>query len=304
MADNLARPVEPGDRGRPLPAAPDSPGDRLASVGRIFYALPMVAFGAMNLLWRGFVTSMVPPWPAWIPGQPFWACLVGVVLIAIGAAILFEVKVRLAAATLGTMMLLSVALLFVPRVAPKAGVLIEYTGPSEFIVLAAGAFLIARLAAERGRAGAGPISTAGRASADPTLPVRVLFAALLVLCGIDHFIYTTFVAALVPAWIPHHVFWTYFAGVALIAGGLGMLVEKTRVPAALLTGVMLFTWCVILHTPRALAAPHDTMEWSSVWESLAFAGLAFLLAATPSPAVERRGRGASSVFAEAPTAAE
>jgi uncharacterized membrane protein YphA (DoxX/SURF4 family) len=92
---------------------------------------------------------------------------------------------------------------------------------------------------------------------------------------------------LVPAWIPNHYFWTYFAGVALIAGGLGLVVEKTKRWPALLSGGMIFTWFVILHIPRALAAPHDAMEWSSVCESLAFSGMAFLLAATPSTAAER-----------------
>src|ERR1700674_5753299 len=59
--------------------------DRLASVGRIFFAASMIGFGAMNILWQGFVTTMVPPWPSWVPGRSLWACLVGVVLIAIGA---------------------------------------------------------------------------------------------------------------------------------------------------------------------------------------------------------------------------
>src|ERR1700674_2347674 len=103
--------------------------DRLASVGRIFFAASMIGFGAMNILWQGFVTTMVPPWPSWVPGRSLWACLVGVVLIAIGAAILFQIQARLAAVALGTMMLLSGILLYGPRVAAKAGVLGIYFGP-------------------------------------------------------------------------------------------------------------------------------------------------------------------------------
>jgi len=48
--------------------------------------------------------------------------------------------------------------------------------------------------------------------------------ALAITCavfGVDHFLYVDFVASLVPAWIPHHVFWAHFCGAALIAAGMG-----------------------------------------------------------------------------------
>src|ERR1700674_3259482 len=93
-------------------------------------------------------------------------------------------------------------------------------------------------------------------------------------------------------WVPGRGLWACLVGVVLvaigaIAGGLGLVVEKTKRWAALLSGGMIFTWFVILHIPRALAAPHDTNEWSSVCESLAVSGMAFLLAATSSTAAER-----------------
>jgi uncharacterized membrane protein YphA (DoxX/SURF4 family) len=83
----------------------------------------------------------------------------------------------------------------------------------------------------------------------------------------------------VPRWIPGHVFWTYFAGIALIAGGLGILVPKLTKPAALLTGTMIFLWIVLLHIPRALAAPHDANETTAVFEAIAISATAFLIAA-------------------------
>ena len=73
---------------------------------------------------------------------------------------------------------------------------------------------------------------------------------------------------------------------ALIAAGLGLVLEKTKRWVALLSGGMIFTSFLILHIPRALAAPHDIVEWSSVCESLAFSGMAFLLAARSSTAAE------------------
>jgi uncharacterized membrane protein len=102
----------------------------------------------------------------------------------------------------------------------------------------------------------------------------------MVVFGYMHFLYPDFVATLVPNWIPGHLFWTYFAAVALIASGLGILLNIQRRLAALLLGIMLFLWVIMLHIPRAVVAlPADHgNEWASVFEALAFSGMAFLLA--------------------------
>jgi len=49
---------------------------------------------------------------------------------------------------------------------------------------------------------------------------------------------------------------------------------------ALLLGLMLFFWVFMLHIPRAIADPHsgNGNEWASVFEALAFSGIAFLIA--------------------------
>ena len=44
----------------------------------------------------------------------------------------------------------------------------------------------------------------------------------MLLGGIQHFRSVEFVVTLVPSWVPGGgLFWTYFAGVALIVGGAG-----------------------------------------------------------------------------------
>ena len=97
--------------------------------------------------------------------------------------------------------------------------------------------------------------------------------------GIQHFLFTDFVMSLVPSWIPGARFWTEFAGVALIAGGLGLVVPRTARLSAALCGLMIFLWLVMLHVPRALAAPEafHRNEWTAVVEALAMSGIALLL---------------------------
>src|SRR5262249_25089686 len=96
-------------------------------------------------------------------------------------------------------------------------------------------------------------------------------------CGVLHFFYVNTVADLVPAWIPGHVFWTYFSGIALIAGGVGMNVPPTARAAAGLSALMIFLWVVLLHIPRAMADLRDSNETTAVFEALAVAGGALLV---------------------------
>ena len=112
--------------------------------------------------------------------------------------------------------------------------------------------------------------------------------------GIQHFLFAQFVKTLVPAWIPpDQSFWTYFAAVALIAGGAGLMVPRTTRLAAALSGLMIFLWVLLLHIPRALGAPDAAQaqnEWTAVFEALAFSGIAFMLTRVGAPARPERAR--------------
>jgi uncharacterized membrane protein YphA (DoxX/SURF4 family) len=101
--------------------------------------------------------------------------------------------------------------------------------------------------------------------------------------------FTAFVASLIPGWFPGNaVFWTYFAGVALIAGGIGLFIPLTARLAALLSGLMVFSWFWIVHIPRTLLSVSDGI---AVFEALAVSGIAFVIAGYVGEA-ERSGRGA------------
>jgi len=66
------------------------------------------------------------------------------------------------------------------------------------------------------------------------------------------------------------------------ASVLGVLLDlRVARLASLLTGVMIFLWVLRLHIPRAIADPYTYVgnEWASVFEALAFSGMAFMLTA-------------------------
>ncbi len=205
------------------------------SLGRAFFGVATLASGVLQLVTGDFV-RLVPKLPAWVPAPSAWAYLTGVVLVAVGIAILSGRMARPAASLLGVLILLVFVLLYVPSLVWNPEIDRPYllgfmwTNPLKALALAGGA---AMLAAPPG--GERPLAALVRAFARLEPLGGRLLALFLVVCGIQHFVYSDFVTTLVPAWIPAQRFWTYFAGVALLAGGLGLLVPQTARLAATLS---------------------------------------------------------------------
>jgi uncharacterized membrane protein len=253
----------------------------LRRFGRIAFALPMVAFGVAHLVAGDLTTRFARGWPEGIRGRTAVAYVLGIVLIVAGLAVLAGKETRGAAFILAALIALSLVFLSIPRIVAKPGFGGSWTNPAKYMVLLGGALLVGRLG--RDEKGLTPEAKAEESPNDgpielSALPARLFLSIFLTLGGIQHFVYESFVVTLIPDWIPNHVFWARFAGVALIAGGLGIWLPRTARLAGTLTGVMIFLWFVMLHIPRAAASPKDPLEWSGVFESLAMSGVAFLVA--------------------------
>lgn len=241
--------------------------ERITRLGRYFFAGGVAASGVQQLVNADFV-RLVPKLPAWLPGQPAWACVVGALLAGIGVALGAGRKTRPAAILLGALLLLTFFLQRVPEIVANPSVGFMWTNPCKVLALLGGAILLA---------GSGP-----------TCLGALFLGVFLLVCGAQHFVYAEFVQTLVPAWIPPGPkFWAAFTGVALMAGGLGILLPPTVRWAAGLSGLMIFLWVILLHLPRALASPHDAGETSAIFEALALSGVALLVAGT-------RGRAATA----------
>jgi len=243
----------------------------------------MAAFGVQHFIYLDFVTRVFPRLPAWIPAHVFLACVFGSILLASGAAVMFEKAARPAALLSGAIILSSFALLYLPLLittplTPFNGGL--WTSAGKALALSGGSFLVADSLPIKLGGPANALATAVRAL-ERFIPLgRFFLAAFLTLCGIEHFMFVEFVTSLVPSWIPGGVFWTYFSGVALIAGGLGIIVPLTSRLAGGLSGLMIFVWVLIVHIPRAVTM-RNSNETTAVFEALAFSGVAFLVAAAP-----------------------
>jgi uncharacterized membrane protein len=260
--------------------------DKLAGVGRFFLAVAMMAFGAQHFIYLDFVTRVFPKLPAWIPAHTLLACVFGAFLLASGVAIMIEKAARPAALLLAAVVFGSFALLYLPALIttpPEGGL---WTRAGKALAFSGGSFLVAGSLPVKfdspSKALAGLVSALAK-----FIPVgRFFLAAFLILCGIEHFIYVEFVKTLVPSWIPGSVFWTYFTGVALIAGGVGIITPVTSRLAGALSGLMIFLWVFLVHIPRALADLSDSNETTAVFEALAFSGVAFIIAVTPKDVIQ------------------
>jgi uncharacterized membrane protein YphA (DoxX/SURF4 family) len=257
---------------------------RVVATGRVFFAVGMIGIGCQEFFFSQFVPLVAPIWPKAIPGRLFWVYLAGTILVVCGASILSGVKARTSATVLGGLFLLSLILLHIPaNLIARVTSWIGWAGAFEAFSIAGCALVVAGTLL-RTEGGSSPRTW--MRWLDRIIPFGMYpFAILVIVYGISHFIYVSLVSSLVPAWIPGHIFWTYFAGTALIASGLGMIFRVQARLAATLLGAMILTWVVVLHIPRAVADPYSGVggEWSSVFVALAESGVAFILGETILP---------------------
>jgi uncharacterized membrane protein len=248
---------------------------------RAFFAAGLMAIAIQQFPWHDFRPVILPPgYPAWLEHRFIWACIFSIALIAACAAILFNIKARSIALLLAGVFFTMVLLFQVPSLifGPNSFHLGSWTDPFKELTLSGGAFIIAGSLPHQN-------NTSGLTRfLERFIPFgKYFFAFTMALFGFMHFVYADFVATLVPNWIPWHLFWTYLAGAALIAGGLGVMLNIKRQLAAKLLGIIIFIWLIVLHIPRGIAYPltANGNEWTSVFEALAFSGIGFLIAGKP-----------------------
>jgi uncharacterized membrane protein YphA (DoxX/SURF4 family) len=191
-------------------------------------------------------------------------------------AILTGKKARLAAILAGILIFIWAFLRHVPVIAGDSLFAPTWTASGKALTLFGGAFAVAGTLPKVGKEHGALLLKSMNLTWEFVLLGRLCLGIFLVITGIQHFVYTPFVASLIPAWFPGNaVFWTYFGGIALIAGGVGLFIPQTARLAALLSGLMVFSWFWIIHIPRTLSSVSDGI---AVFEALAVSGIAFTIA--------------------------
>lgn len=96
---------------------------------------------------------------------------------------------------------------------------------------------------------------------------RLLLAAVFVFAGMMHFVIPASYAAIMPPWLPWHRGLVYLSGVLEIAGGVGLLIPRTRRAAGIgLVLLLIAVWPANLQmalAARAANVPpwHEALLW-------------------------------------------
>lgn len=96
--------------------------------------------------------------------------------------------------------------------------------------------------------------------------------------GTEHFVFPDSMTALVPKWLPAPVFWSYFAGTALIAGALSVVAGKFSGLAAALLGLEMFSFVLFIHLPNFVRLPGNRFAMAVFLRETSFCGGCLALA--------------------------
>jgi hypothetical protein len=256
--------------------------EKLVKIGRWFFAICLAGLAGQQFYYGDFLPLFVPPFTTSSTGHAVLAYLLSIVLVGSAIALVLEKRPRTVMLLLGGLFLVLVVfghlpyVLWIERRGDSIGAwtyalkLLSFAGtcliiaasfPEEWASPKMERFLIRPLEA---------LIPAGAA----------MFAVMLIIYGIDHFLYVEGVKTIVPTWVGSSTFWTYFSAVALICSGIAFIFRIWVKQVGILLGVVIFIWFLILHIPRAAVAPASDKgnELSSVFTSLGGSGACFVLA--------------------------
>jgi uncharacterized membrane protein len=191
--------------------------DKLLALNNLCFAIPLAVFGAEHLSGARFLMEAVPPYMPW---RLFWAYFVGFALIAASLSIATEIRVRWSGVLFGTMMILFIGMLHLPR-AISSGDRISWTIPFREMSFAGGGWVLAGIAMGGLRGRGGSLITVG----------RVLIGITAIFFGVQHFLHPLGLPGVplekqMPTWVPARALIDYLTGAFLIAAGMCFLLAR------------------------------------------------------------------------------
>ncbi len=107
----------------------------------------------------------------------------------------------------------------------------------------------------------------------------MFYAAPLAVFGAEHLAGASFLAQVVPPWMPGHLFWAYFVGFCLVAAALSLVFTKYMRWSAPLLAVMFCIFVAMIHLPNVVKNPTNRILWAVAVRDLSFGAGALALAA-------------------------
>ena len=247
---------------------PKNKMNKYTRIIQTIFGVPWIIFGTQHFLYVDFVANIIP---AYFPVRPFWAYLTGAAMIAAGISLVTGVKARLAAALLGVMLLAFFVLIQVPKIIGIDSSAVAWTRIFQDAAIAASAFMLAEILSKRTTDEQSIFSKIGKIS-------RYIFAALLIVFGVQQFFNLDFLTAKVPEYFPFRILWVYLVGIAMIATGASVLINKKARQTAIALGIFLLLINLLRYLPLFISGAYNALILTAAMLDLTIICGVFILA--------------------------
>jgi uncharacterized membrane protein len=237
---------------------------RISSMGHLLFSATMIALGVIGLI-KGDFAPIWAPVPRDFPARELLPALCAIISLGCGLGLLWRSVAALAARVLLAYLLLWILLLRIPGIFRAPAAQDSWSGCGETAVIAAAAWVLYVWFCDdwdrrqlRFATGVAGLHFA-----------RGMYALALIPFGVAHFAYLKETAALVPHWLPGHMFWASFTGCAYIVAGVAMLIGVYARLAAVLSTLQMAIFTLMVWVPIVAAGSKDAFQWSETVISVA-----------------------------------
>ncbi|MDH5719106.1 MAG: DoxX family protein [Spirochaetia bacterium] len=107
---------------------------------------------------------------------------------------------------------------------------------------------------------------------------RIIYAVPIGIFGLFHFMKAENMKGMVPGWLPGQIFWVYLTGLFLLAGAIGIAINKKGKLAAMLLAALIGSFILFVHVPGLVNEQTMQMSMMSLLKDMAIIGGALALA--------------------------
>lgn len=249
---------------------------RITGIGQVVFALAVAGLGILSLGSGDFALNWQPV-PKTIPGREILATLSGAILFFGGLGLLPKPAARFAGLVLTVNFIVWLLLLRLPRVVAGWSHEGVWLGFGETLLVVTGAWAI-RVSLQDESGGRGLMELV----AGPTglRLARLLFGVAVPMIGLSHFVYLKETVDLVPAYLPNREFFAWLTGAGHIAAGFAVLFGVLPRLAAVLEGIMMALFALMVWAPKVAAYPTSRFLWTAFLISVVMAAAAQAIAET------------------------